>query len=313
MDKLEEAKLLLHNFGLPKQQCNDISAYTLLALCQLRGQDEWKDAKSISLGVSKGIMSFIADNYGRFYKPNTRETVRRQVLHQFVQASLALYNPDIPDLPPNSPRVHYAISDLALKVIRSNGSEDFESQMNEFHSKSGTWKEKHTKIRKLNSVPITLNDGKEILLSPGKHNLVQKAIVEQFAPRFAPNSILLYIGDTEKKEVIFEQKIFKEIGINIDSHSKLPDVILFDRSKNWLFLIEAVTSHGPVSEKRMFEIEEVLKDCTAGRVYVTAFPDMKEFRKYFHEIAWESEVWVTEIPDHMIHFNGDRFMGPRQN
>ncbi|MFS2517149.1 MULTISPECIES: BsuBI/PstI family type II restriction endonuclease [Parabacteroides] len=29
------------------------------------------------------------------------------------------------------------------------------------------------------------------------------------------------------------------------------------------------------------------------------------------DIAWETEVWIAENPGHMIHFNGDRFIGPR--
>lgn len=82
-------------------------------------------------------------------------------------------------------------------------------------------------------------------------------------------------------------------------------------SSRGLFLIEAVTSHGPVSPKRLLELEAFLKDCKVGKVYVTAFPDMAEFKKHSGNIAWETEVWLMEVPDHMIHFNGDRFMGPR--
>jgi type II restriction enzyme len=122
---------------------------------------------------------------------------------------------------------------------------------------------------------------------------------------------ILYLGDTAKKDLYYDEEILQELNIPITQHSKLPDVIIYDRIKNWLFLIEAVTSHGPVTPERVIEIEEFLKDCNAGRVYVSAFPDFAEFKKHTSSIAWETEVWLVEVPDHMIHFNGDRFLGPR--
>lgn len=122
---------------------------------------------------------------------------------------------------------------------------------------------------------------------------------------------MLYLGDTAKKDLFLDADNLAGLGIPIDQHSKLPDVVIYDERRNWLFLIEAVTSHGPVSPKRLLELEELLKGCQAGKVYVTAFPNMAEFKKHSNNIAWETEVWLAEIPDHMIHFNGDRFLGPR--
>ena len=75
-------------------------------------------------------------------------------------------------------------------------------------------------------------------------------------------------------------------------------------------LIEAVTSHGPVSPKRKHELDAVLKDCPLTRIYVSAFPSFTEFKRHLNDIAWETEVWVAEIPDHMIHFNGEKFLAP---
>ena len=94
-------------------------------------------------------------------------------------------------------------------------------------------------------------------------------------------------------------------------HDKLPDVELYDEKRQWLFLIEAVTSHGPMTPKRVVELGKMFARCKAGCIYVSAFPDFAEFRKHLKHIAWETEVWIAEIPDHLIHFNGDRFLGPR--
>lgn len=311
MSKIEEAQAILKELGLPNAQQNEISGYTLLALCNIKEKDKWSNSFKQSHGVSKGIMAFIAENYGKEYAPNTRETFRRQVLHQLVQAGIADYNPDIPDLPVNSPRAHYAISAKALETIKTFGTKKWKNSVVQFKNEIGELIKKYSKERKLSRVPITLPNGKVLVLSPGKHNLVQAAIVEEFASRFAKGSTLLYLGDTEQKNLHIDKKKLKSIGIPITEHSKLPDVVIYDESKNWLYLIEAVTSHGPMSPKRIVELEEFLINCKAGKIYVSAFPDFAEFKKHTKNIAWDTEVWIMEFPEHMIHFNGDRFLGPR--
>ena len=311
MSKIQEAQAILKELGLPNAQQNEISAYTLLALCNIRGKDKWSKSFKQSHGVSKGIMSFISENYQKEYAPNTRETYRRQVLHQFVQAGIAEYNPDIPDLPVNSPRAHYAISEIALETIKAYKTKKWKKAAENFKSQVGELKEKYSRDRDMSRVPVKLADGTIIQLSPGKHNEVQAAIVEEFASRFAQGSVLLYLGDTENKDLHVDKEKLQSIGIPITEHSKLPDVVIYDESKNWLYLIEAVTSHGPMSPKRIVELEDFLKDCKAGKIYVSAFPDFAEFKKHTNDIAWDTEVWIMEFPEHMIHFNGDRFLGPR--
>lgn len=311
MNKIEEAQTILKDLGLPIAQQNEMSALTLLALCNIKKEDKWENAEKISLGVTKGVMAFCATFYKRKYAPNTRETFRRQVLHQFVQGRIADYNPDIPNLPVNSPRAHYAISKEALEVIKFFKTDKWEIKAKYFRDSIENLAKKYAKKKAIQRVPVKLPNGKTLHLSPGKHNEVQAAVIELFRPQFAKNSDLLYLGDTEQKDLYSDYKTLEEIGIPINQHSKLPDVVLYDRTKNWLYLIEAVTSHGPVSPKRIVELEKMLIDCKAGIIYVTAFPDFKEFKKWSNKIAWETEIWISELPSHMIHFNGDKFMGPR--
>ena len=156
-------------------------------------------------------------------------------------------------------------------------------------------------------------DGLLAELSPGRHNRLQAQVVTDFGPKFAPGAILLYLGDAANKILHLDRERLAELGVPITEHDKLPDVVLYEEARNWLFLIEAVTSHGPVTPKRVEELEATLKDCTATRVYVSAFPDFREFKRHVDKIAWETEVWLAEIPDHLIHFNGDKFLGPRVN
>lgn len=226
MKKIKEAQVILQALGLPDAQQNEIAAYTLLALCNIREKDAWVNAFRKSHGVSKGIMSFISEHYKKEYAPNTRETFRRQVLHQFVQAGLADYNPDSPGLPVNSPRAHYAISQIALETIQAYKSRNWKKAVEKFVLEAGSLKEKYGKDRAMARVPVKLFDGSILMLSPGKHNEVQAAIVEEFASRFAQGSSLLYMGDTEKKHLFIDKETLERIGIPITEHSKLPDVVI---------------------------------------------------------------------------------------
>lgn len=315
MTKIEEAQSILKALGLPPAQQNEMSALTLLALCGLKTDDSWKQVQRNSLTISKDIMAFVAREYGKQYAPNTRETFRRQVLHQFVQARVADYNPDAPQLPTNSPRAHYSISEAAIAAVKTYGTRRWKSAANKFIAQQGSLLTTYQKNRAAKLVPVKLPNGTTLKLSPGTHNQLQAAVIENFAPRYAPGAHLLYLGDTAKKNLHVDAEQLSKLGISLGEHDKLPDVMFYDPKRNWLFLIEAVTSHGPMTPKRVVELEAMLTTSNAGsnagRVYVSAFPDMAEFRKHLKQIAWETEVWIAEIPEHLIHFNGDRFLGPR--
>ena len=159
-------------------------------------------------------------------------------------------------------------------------------------------------------MPVRIN-GADFTFSPGKHNELQKAIIEEFAPRFAPCSECLYVGDTTEKDLVKNEDKLRELGFAITLHDKMPDVVLYSEEKNWLYFIESVTSVGPMEPKRIKEIEEMTAGVEAGKIYVTAFLDFKTFKKFSDTLAWETEVWIADMPDHMIHLNGDKFLGPR--
>lgn len=313
MSKITEAQEILKALGLPAAQQNEMSALVLLALCSIKEDTPWAKAKRTSQRITKEIMAFVNDNYKAEspYAPNTHETFRRQVLYQFVQASVVNYNPDDPTLPVNSPKAHYAITPEALTVVHGYGKAEWKNKVEKFAQETTMLREKYAAERDLHRIPLII-EGNEYYLSPGAHNEVQSAVVEEFAPRFAPGGKLLYIGDAEDKDLYVNTVGLEALKLHITEHSKLPDIVISDEKRGWLFLIEVVTSHGPVSAKRVVELEEFTKDCPYGIVYVTAFPNAKEFKKHVDDIAWETEVWLSDTPDHMIHFNGDRFIGPRK-
>jgi type II restriction enzyme len=151
-------------------------------------------------------------------------------------------------------------------------------------------------------------DGVELQLSAGEHNILQKAIIEGFLPLFGMGAEILYIGDTSDKFLFLKQDKLTEIGYFAVEHEELPDVIAYSREKNILFLIEAYHSTGQWSEIRVKKIRERLTDCKANIVYITAFESLESFRRKAAEIAWETEVWVADFPEHLIHFNGYKFL-----
>lgn len=312
MGKIQEAQRILRELGLPPAQQNEISALTLLALCNLDETTSWSKA-SQQLSTIHNMMGFMKQYYGRTYAENTREVVRRQVIHQFEQARIVDRNPDDSTRPTNSPNTCYALTDEAREVLVQYNTRTWQKAVAYFIEQHGSLWEQYQQSRQAVALPLKLADGAQFYLTPGKHNALQIAIIEKFGPRYAPHAFVLYLGDAANKFVIYEQERLKQLSIPITTHDKLPDVILYREDKNWLYLIEAVTSHGPVSHKRKHEMEKLLQYCTAELVYVTAFLRLTEFRRHSTHIAWETEVWVAEMPEHMIHYNGDRFIGPHRN
>jgi hypothetical protein len=159
-------------------------------------------------------------------------------------------------------------------------------------------------------IPLMLPGGKTITLTPGGQNVLVKRVVDDFCPLFTPGAKPFYVGDTGDRLAYFDAAGLSELGITLDLHSKMPDVVVHDEAKGWLVLIEAVTTHGPVDAKRSLELQQLFKDAKAGCVYVTAFLTRRDLVGYLNDIAWETEVWVAETPTHLIHFNGERFLGP---
>jgi hypothetical protein len=315
-EKLAQAQELLQAFGLPKQQFNNRSAWVFLALSNIRPDGNWNEATAPLL-PTVDIMQFIREHYGQDYKPNSRETIRRQTLHQFEQARIVDRNRDNPKRATNSKDNNYSLNQPIIDVLLEYPDGIWFEKITSYKNSLKNLQELYQRKIDKEKIPVTLPNGQELKLSPGKHNQLHADIVHEFCSRFiGEGGIVLYIGDTASsrneggKLMILETEQLNALGVPPMSHDKLPDVVVYDTKREWLFLIEAVTSHGPVSPKRWVELEKTMSTCKVGRVYVTAFPDTVEFRKNAADIAWETEVWISDQPDHMIHFNGDKFLGP---
>ncbi len=309
--KIADAKQVLEQLGMPRAQQNERSALCLLALLNLRRDEGWDAARSPLMGITP-MMEFARYHYDKEYAPNSRETFRRHTVHQFVNAGIALYNPDDPTRPVNSPKAVYQIEPDTLALLRTFATAAWNKNLAAYLKTRQTLAAQYAKDREMRKLPVALATGEIIRLSPGKHSELIKAIIEEFAPRFVRGGVLVYAGDTGDKWGYFDKELLAKLGVAVDGHGKMPDVVIFYPEREWLLLVESVTSHGPVNGKRHAELAALFAASNAGLVYVTAFPSRSVMTRYLSEIAWETEVWCSDAPSHLIHFNGERFLGPYQ-
>lgn len=303
--KIQDARNILQQIGMPLSQQNDICVYTLLSLAGITDDSNWEEADNQWIGIHD-ILMFIRDKYGRGYAENTRETIRKNCLHQFRDGAVVEDNGKAT----NSPLYKYRLTEEFCNLIKYYGTAAWDLQLGSYIHEHGTLVDKYSSKKAMEKLPVNIN-GADFHFSPGKHNQLQKAILEEFAPRFAPNSMCLYVGDTVDRDLYKDVDMLNELGFSITNHDKMPDVVLYRPDVEWLYFIEAVTSVGPMSSKRILELKEMTQKVKVGKVYITAFLNIDTYRKFVKEIAWETEIWLADMPEHMIHMNGDKFMGPR--
>ena len=306
MDKrIKEARTFLEIIGMPKAQQSDLCCYVVLAMAGIKPDTPWSQTTNEWIGIHD-IIQFVNKFYKVNYAENSRETFRKQALHRFRTAALVEDNGKAT----NSPNYKYRLTKETAELLKNFQTPAWETTLERFLLVHEKLVDIYASKKKMTMMPVNIN-GKDFKFSTGKHNELQRAIIEEFAPRFAPNSECLYVGDTIEKDLVKNVDKLKELGFEITLHDKMPDVVLYREDKDWIYFVESVTSVGPMDPKRILEITEMTKDVTAGKIFVTAFLDFKTYKRFAEELAWETEVWIAEMPEHMIHLNGDRFMGPR--
>ena len=306
---LREATDALKQLGFGARQSNDVAGYVLLALLGLKPTLRWKDASHPLMGITP-IIDFVAEHFGLRYAPNTRETIRDEAVKYFVEYGMVVRNPDNPSRPTNSGRTVYQIEPSALALFQELGKAAWKPLLESHLANREELRRDLQRHRTLARIPVQLPEGKAVALSPGGQNPLIKLVVEEFCPRFVPAGVVVYIGDTENKFEHMETVYLANLGVMLDSAAKMPDVVIHDASRDWLVLIEAVTTAGPVDGKRRKELKELFAQARAGLVFVTAFETRRSMQSFLSLISWETEVWIAEAPDHLIHFNGERFLGP---
>lgn len=307
--KIDQARQALRNLNFDNDRSNERSALVLLALLGLTPDTPWSEATN-PMPRTVEIMAAIRTHFGKDYAANTRETIRRFTLHQFIEAMLVVENPDQPDRPINSPNWCYQVSSRALDLLRTIEEPGFEQRLKAYLSDIPGLRAQYARARELNRIPVTLPNGDAVTLSPGGQNILLKQMIEDFCAMFTPGGMVLYVGDADEKYAVFDNAALNELGVTVEQRGKMPDLIVYMKDRNWLVLLEAASSHGPVDASRFTELSRLFGGSSAGLIYVSCFPSREEMRACLPQIAWGTEVWCADHPTHLIHFNGERFLGP---
>lgn len=307
--RLPDLRALLVALGFDHGQTNDRSARVLAALLHLAPETPWSDADNPRLGV-RAIADWIRTYWDFDYAENSRESIRRFTLHQFIDAGLVVLNEDDPERATNSSLNNYRITPEALVLVRLWGTSAVEDALGAYLQRAPGLKEVYGAARNLARIPVTLPDGSALTLGAGGQNVLLKTMVEDFCAYFVPGGQVLYIGDADSKLAVFDEVKLAGLGVTVNQHGKLPDLVVYQENKNWLFLMEAASSHGPVDAKRHRELSELFAEATAGLVFVSCFPNRAIMRRFLSDLAWETEVWNADEPTHLMHLNGSRFLGP---
>jgi len=181
------------------------------------------------------MMNFFEEHFGKRYAPNTRETVRRQTIHQFLDAGIVVINPDTPSRPTNSPNAVYQIEAGLLELLRTHGTAEWEKGLKTHLASTETLKAKYAQARHMKRIPVEVAPGKTITLSPGGQNIVVEKIIKDFCELFTAGGTLVYVGDTDKKWAYFNETLLESLGVTIETHGKMPDVVVYVKKRSGLF------------------------------------------------------------------------------
>ena len=319
VELFNQTLLILEQLGIPLTGLTsrrlERLAMVFLSLADIRSSSSWRNAKGHDanrLLRSRDIIDYLNTHFGEHISKGSYDDIRRQELKLLVLGRLVDTSAGNPNSSRNDPRRSYAITADLVPVLRNVGTNKWEHNLINFLSGIETLTHAISEVRATQTHPVKLPSGVTIEFSPGPHNLLQKAIIEEFLPRYGYGAEVLYVGDASNKYLIRDETRLKELNFFELSHGELPDIVAFSTERSWLYLIEAVHSSGPVSPIRHLELSRLTEGCKADIVYVTAFLNRDAFRKFAADISWETEVWIADAPDHLVHFNGDSFMGPHK-
>ena len=310
---INQALDILESVGIPMDKTE--RGLEKMAVCFLAVADVTKDwSKAIENAnlKSRDIINFVNKNFEENISSGSYDDIRRKDLKLLVLANIVVNSGLNKGSATNDPKRGYALQTDFKKLIETYSTPNWNKNLKAFNKNSPSLADILARKKDIEKIPVKLPNGKPIELSLGEHNVLQKHIIEQFLPRFGSDCVVLYIGDTSNKSLHIEIKELEKLNFFELSHDELPDIIAYSKKNNWLYLIEAVHSSGPMSETRVLELKRMLKNCKAELIFVTSFLTRQEFKKWMLDVAWETEVWIADNPDHLVHFNGHKFLGAYQ-
>ena len=308
---INEALGILEAAGIPvedkSERGKEKMAMAFLAVANVT--DDWEAASDKSHLQTRQIITFMNTHFEESISSGSYDDVRRKDLKWLVIADLIVNSGDNLSAATNDPTRGYALHPDFRNLVVQYDTKSWNTALQAFNKNRLSLADQLARKRNIERIPVTLPGGKPLELSLGEHNVLQKAVIEDFLPRFGSDCTVLYVGDTSNKMLHIEEAELRRLAFFKLSHDELPDIIAYSEKNNWLYMIEAVHSSGPMSEIRVHELKKLLTACKAELIFVTAFLTRTDFRKWVMNIAWETEVWIADNPDHLIHFNGHKFLG----
>lgn len=305
---------ILDCFGIPMDLTPrrlERMAISFLACGDVKSIKDFQNIKNLNDGYSlktREVIAFVNEYFAESISSGSYDDIRRKDLKLLTIAEIVLQSS--PNSATNDSTRGYCINPFYAELIKKFGSKDWEDLIKKQLKNIEPLSRKLQRKRQLPKISVKLPSGKALDFSIGEHNDLQKAIIEDFLPRYGYGAEVLYVGDTSDKYLYLNQKKLEALNFFELSHQELPDVVAYAEKKNWLYLIEAVYSSGAINEIRLLQLQKLTERCDAEIIYVTAFSNRSKFRQFIADIAWETEVWIADNPDHLIHFNGDKFLGP---
>lgn len=312
---INQALHILDSFGIPIEDKSarqlERMAIAFLALCDVKTSIDWPFAKSLENNYAlktRDVIDYVNTHFGEGLSRGSYDDIRRKDLKHLALAGIVIS--DRPGAARNDPNRAWAINPEYAGLIRAYSQANWNELVEEFVKIKPLLRDQLSSQRDIHKIPVRLPSGVKLSFGPGQHNHLQKAIIEAFLPRYGYGANVIYVGDAAHKFLHYDERIAAGLGLAKLDHSELPDVVAYSAMKNWLYLVEAVHSSGPITTERIIALRPFLENCAAGVIYITAFLNRPTFRKFVGEIAWETEVWIASEPDHLIHFNGNKFLGP---
>jgi type II restriction enzyme len=311
---INEALDILESVGIPLEAKTE-RGMERMAVCTLAVAsitDDWSKASSEHFYKTREIITYVNTHFEENISSGSYDDIRRKDLKLLVLTDLVVNSGVRQSAATNDPTRGYSLHEDFRDLIVCYGTKKWKEKLKAFNANRPVFADILGRKRSIDTVPVKLPNGEPLNFSAGEHNVLQKEIIENFLSRFGHGCSVLYIGDTSNKLLHINENALKALNFFELCHDELPDIIAYNSERNWLFLIEAVHSAGPMSEIRVHELKKSLANCKAELVFVTAFLKREDFRKWSMDIAWKTEVWIADNPDHLIHFNGDKFFGPYQ-
>jgi hypothetical protein len=316
IEVINQTIYILETLGVPLRELSprrlERMGMAFLAVANVKSATDWPRVEGKTALKSREIIVYINQHFEEKISSGSYDDIRRRDLALPLAAGIIVSSAAGSEAARNDPTRAYKLAPEVVPIIQRFGAPNWQNDVAQFLAGRATLAEQLKAHRTITRMSVNLPNGATLTFSPGLHNQLQKAIIEEFLPRYGYGAEVHYVGDAADKFLHLNREKLENLHFFEIAHGQLPDVVAYSVQKNWLFLIEAVHTSGPISQLRRWQLEQLTARCTAEIIYVTAFLDRATFRRFAAEIAWETEVWIADNPDHLIHFNGDKFLGPHQ-